>query len=1460
MVILTVAFLCLVMPVSIFSIDSQLNIEVPKVLGTRAVTITNNAQLATEADSGAGSSGNPYIILNRNINGASGTHCISVANTNSYFIIRGATLYNANNGVILSNVQNGQVETSEIYNCGIGIYVTNTDYSNLNNNTIHDNTGDGIKLNNGNTYIEIMDNDCYDNGHDGIAMWWFTDNNYARRNNCTNNANGGITIGYFSDYNIIQDNDCYINNVYGIYIRDCDWNELIDNECEHNYMDGIYLTYAGNTTIKGNDVWDNTVTGVKLFNANYTKMSNNIFKKCGLVIMGDSLINWNTHTIDTTNKVNGKSLRYLKNLNTGTIPADAGQVILANCTNVQCSSKDFKHASIGVQLGYSRYCTVDQCNVSENQHGIYISHSQYNNITNNEANDETWNGIYLHYSKRNYVDDNDAYNNVYGILIRFSESNTISNNSANYNVLGYFLWDSNKNDLFQNDGVHNSNCSVSLEDSVNNTIRYGNASNNGFKGIWAKFSDENTILGNDCNDNLENGIYLFESESNYIAHNYASGHPEQGILVEFFSRYTKLYYNHVYDNDMDGILLRLTCKNAEIYGNEVYDNGINGINVIDTSHLGDVSANHAHHNVGCGIRIYQSNQFGANDNNVHDNVRGILFAYSSQNQIHRNLAENNSHSGICVDFNSDGSVLTKNRLVNNNHGIYIASSQSNEVKWNNFIGNTGTKQSYDGTFNNQWNGLVAGNFWDDWTSPDTNGDFIVDNPYILDGAGDQDDFPLALEAGQIKIITANDPDAYEDTLYSNTYSILQINQPPTQIFWSVQSNASWLSIDATGTLSGTPVDADTGTAWVKVIADDGTPLNRDSTNFTITVHNIDFPPDINVTDDKECFEDELYYVDYNASDNDPGFIHTWSLVTDAGFLTMNNSTGELSGIPLNEHVGTYLVTVRVSDGVFNDSQAFNLTVINTNDNPNITSEDETWTRALVNYAVWYQAEDEDPTNDKLEWFLHTNATFLWILRSNGTLGGTPLEEDVGTYWVNVTVKDGKGGFDFSNFTLEVAPKLGDKNRPPVVYVHPGTITILEDDFDGSLILTDWFTDPDWNKLTFRSDPCVNISIDIKANDNVYLTPLPNWCGSEILTFYANDSEFEIHDSVNVTVTPVNDPPLDAVIMFENRPYYANQSQPAWGNITDVDIPYGDTHTYHWSTNETGNIDIAQSINLSLPEGEYIVKLIVTDSGGESDEISKNIVILADPGTVDPDDTDADGLPDLWEDQYFGNLDQGPNDDFDNDGATNLEEYNAGTDPTVDENKKGDDDGDKSFLDENWWWLLILLVVVILIIIIIIVILATRSKQPVRPPPREPYPSEEEYQSPQPRREPEYRPPPPQPDYSDTGTMPSTEFRGAATAPVQEEESSVEYSEEEYDEPVASPYEGLDTMSDLEGSEDEDEEEFDLDEEEEEEEDEDYGEFDLDDEDESGGDDYSDIDDFDDEDGDDDEEMTYIDDI
>ena len=84
--------------------------------------------------------------------------------------------------------------------------------------------------------------------------------------------------------------------------------------------------------------------------------------------------------------------------------------------------------------------------------------------------------------------------------------------------------------------------------------------------------------------------------------------------------------------------------------------------------------------------------------------------------------------------------------------------------------------------------------------------------------------------------------------------------------------------------------------------------------------------------------------------------------------------------------------------------------------------------------------------------------------------------------------------------------------------------------------------------------------------------------------------------------------------------------------------------------------------LNLGVGSYDVSVVVIDTEGRRgwSDVASFTIGAPDPGA----DEDSDGMPDPWELEHFGNLDQGASDDADGDGVTNHQEYTDGTNPML----------------------------------------------------------------------------------------------------------------------------------------------------------------------------------------------------
>ena len=75
-----------------------------------------------------------------------------------------------------------------------------------------------------------------------------------------------------------------------------------------------------------------------------------------------------------------------------------------------------------------------------------------------------------------------------------------------------------------------------------------------------------------------------------------------------------------------------------------------------------------------------------------------------------------------------------------------------------------------------------------------------------------------------------------------------------------------------------------------------------------------------------------------------------------------------------------------------------------------------------------------------------------------------------------------------------------------------------------------------------------------------------------------------------------------------------------------------------------------------------VHFYVSSSSASADIFVDDIILRKLGGTINPTDTDMDGMLDTLELTYFGDLNQSATSDYDNDGVSNVLELRSGTNP------------------------------------------------------------------------------------------------------------------------------------------------------------------------------------------------------
>jgi len=530
-------------------------------------------------------------------------------------------------------------------------------------------------------------NFCNNGGH-GVFFVSSSDNVLSNCL-CRDNFFSGVFLNSLSNSNIIFNNTFSNVQVCGLWVEDSPGNYL----SEHFIKDcgkGISLDKSGNSVLKNNQMID-----------------------CGLAVDGTWLSDY-INDVDTSNKVNGKTLYYYINENGITVPNDVGEVILVNCSHCNVSNLELNNGTIGIELAFS----------------------SYNVISKNIINGNNLVAIDLDCESNNYntIKENTIQKNNYGIDVDLSHYNTFQDNIIHDNGVAYSLDTSHSNIIVGND-IKNSYNGIYLFRSNNNNIDQNNIQDCGFNGIYLLYSKDNIIKSNEM---INCGLLVYGASLSEYINDVDTSNKVNGKTLYYYINENGI----TVPNDAGEVIL-VNCEYCNILNLDLSDGTI-GVELA-YSNYNTISDNTLTNNKFAGIYLESSNDNSIKINTIENTNYGINLQLADNNNIKNNKIRISYYS--CLIYLSNSNNFTENNIFYSTYGIcFNFPSNSNNIYHNNLIDNGYNAWDENGN-TNTWDDGKKGNYWSDYKEiyPDAKRKpfkGIWDTPYEVPDGNNKDMYPL----------------------------------------------------------------------------------------------------------------------------------------------------------------------------------------------------------------------------------------------------------------------------------------------------------------------------------------------------------------------------------------------------------------------------------------------------------------------------------------------------------------------------------------------------------------------------------------------------------------------------------------------------------------------------------------------------------------------------------------------
>ncbi len=742
------------------------------------IKIKGNTDFESTAEknnwNGNGTVSNPYIIEGYNINGGDMGYCISITNVTLHFVIKDCfihgTLSVEGSGIILKNVSNSLIKNSLISNNKIAIKYKNVTSSISKKNELLDNEFSFMILESKAINVSQCNINTIERGvsiinskHIMITNCNITDkysekeymHTYGIRlshssfnlikGNIVNITNGDSIFVGESSNNIFNSNIILKSEGYGLALIFSS-NNNVKNCTLTNCAEAIEISHSLNNLILNCTINNNEENGISIEESINITLKENNLKNCGIKIglapaaeyKNQNPKYWTSHQIDKSNIVNGRPVFYWKNKENRSLPNEANQAILVNCSNIRIENRNFIGKMLPLQIIFST--NIDLINISfkGNSMGGVLQY-QTNNV--NYKNCDFWNnsfGIKI-VASSNYTSicNSTFVSNWDGLVIRGRSDTTLVSDcffKGNYDDI--FFWETDNNTLVRcsfYDGVEikfSDNISLNRCDfNGGRIVHFFNSKNSDV--LESNVSDTNLEIESSTNITLsknrfKNGGLILKGnkKSHWISHtvnrsNYVNNHPivylkslkdksiqtsaGQIILVNCTgikisdqkinktSTSVQLGYSNgctiknceFKSNNRKGILLHNSKNNSILNCN--ISNNWKGIKLNSNSNdnvIQDIYFySNYHHSIsmdGTGVLIKGSNNNLIKECNIKKSSDGIYIEDNSEYNTVKNIYIEESGYGIAIEYSSNNTI-NGCMMKDNEYGIHIYNGHNNSI-------------------------------------------------------------------------------------------------------------------------------------------------------------------------------------------------------------------------------------------------------------------------------------------------------------------------------------------------------------------------------------------------------------------------------------------------------------------------------------------------------------------------------------------------------------------------------------------------------------------------------------------------------------------------------------------------------------------------------------------------------------------------------------------------------------